>query len=54
MQDLAGIRSALDKALIEGNSYSGEYALSFSINTTRVVLLSKSITMYKAFINQPF
>jgi hypothetical protein len=48
------LETPLGKALIEDNSYSGEYAPAFSINTILVALLSKSITTYKAFINQPF
>jgi hypothetical protein len=54
MQDSAEIRNAFRQALIDDKSYSGEYAPAFSINTMRVALLSKSITMYKAFLNQPF
>jgi hypothetical protein len=52
MQDSARIRNAFRQG-IEDNSYSGENAPAFSINTIRVALLSKSITMYKMFLNQP-
>jgi hypothetical protein len=44
MQDSAGIRNVFRQAFIEGKSYSGEYAPTFSNNTIRVALLSKSIT----------
>ena len=52
------LETPLGKALIDDNSYSGEYAYmdsSYSLlSYIRVALLSKSITMYKAFLNQPF
>jgi hypothetical protein len=47
------LEAPLGNASIEDNSYSGEYVSAFSINTIRVALLVKSITMYKALLNQP-
>jgi len=48
------LETPLCKTLIEENGCSGEYAPAFTNNTIHVASLLKSITLYKALLNQPF
>ncbi len=45
------LETPLGEAWFKDNSYSGEYAFPFKLHPC--ALLSKSITMGKAFLNQP-